>query len=114
MAKKKKGNSGGFIYSTNPDFNPIEEDNKEQNLSPSQQNLTVQRESKGRGGKVVTIIFGFSVSDEKLEELGKMLKNKCGVGGSVKEGEIILQGDFRSKVAEILKKEGYKVKISGL
>ncbi|MEX0966874.1 MAG: translation initiation factor [Bacteroidia bacterium] len=110
MAKKNKG---GLIYSTNPDFDLDHEEKPVETPVPSAQQLKVSRSSKGRGGKIVTLIEGFRGSDEALKDLGKMLKNKAGTGGSAKDGEIIIQGDHREKVGEILKAEGYKVKFSG-
>lgn len=103
-----------MVYSTNPDFS-WDNDNAEsgETLPANQQKLTVGRSSKGRGGKTVTLITGFVGTEADLETLGKMLKNKCGTGGSVKDGEILIQGDVRQKVAEILTKEGYKAKVSG-
>lgn len=96
------------VYSTNQNFNYEMEDGEEQvTLKPSQQNLRVQLDRKNRGGKVVTLITGFVGTEEDLKELGKLLKSKCGVGGSAKDSEIILQGDFKQKIAELLKKEGY-------
>lgn len=103
-----------LVYSTNPDIE-FGKDGKLQpeTLPAKQQNLIVQKSVKGRGGKVATLVTGFVGKEADLETLGKMLKNKCGTGGSVKEGEIMIQGDQRNKIAEILKKEGYKVKVSG-
>lgn len=96
------------VYSTNPDFQYETEENiEEPTLPAAQQRLRVQLDRKNRGGKVVTLITGFTGTEEDLKELGRMLKNKCGVGGSAKDGEIIIQGDFKQKVIELLKKEGY-------
>ncbi|NCC09848.1 MAG: translation initiation factor [Bacteroidia bacterium] len=98
------------VYSTNPDFNyeAEEQDEETATLDPKDQNLRVQLDRKNRGGKVVTLITGFIGSDNDLKELGKLLKTKCGVGGSAKEGEIIIQGDFKQKTIDLLLKEGYK------
>jgi translation initiation factor 1 len=110
MAKSK--NNGGLVYSTNPDFQYDRGDNKEQEtLPPGQQKLLVQKSVKGRGGKVATVVTGFIGKESDLEALGKLLKNKCGVGGSAKDGEIIIQGDARQKIFDILQKEGYKAKL---
>jgi hypothetical protein len=96
------------VYSTNPDFKYELDDEEEQTtLQPSQQRLRVQLDRKNRGGKVVTLVTGFIGTEDDLKELGKFLKSKCGVGGSSKDGEIIVQGDFKQKVLELLKKEGY-------
>ena len=96
------------VYSTNPDFQYETEENiEEATLPAAQQRLRVQLDRKNRGGKVVTLITGFTGTEENLKELGRMLKSKCGVGGSAKDGEIIIQGDFKQKVIELLKKEGY-------
>ncbi|MBP3670203.1 MAG: translation initiation factor [Bacteroides sp.] len=96
------------VYSTNPDFNYecIEEEEAE-TLPKNQQKLRVGIEKKGRGGKTVTIIKGFIGSEDDLKDLSKWLKTKCGVGGSAKEGEIIIQGDFKQRIIELLKVEGY-------
>ncbi len=97
-----------MVYSTNPNFQ-YETGNTEEaeTLSPNQQKLRVQLDRKNRGCKVVTLVTGFVGTDDDLKELGRMLKSKCGVGGSAKDGEIIVQGDFKQKVIELLKKEGY-------
>lgn len=96
------------VYSTNPDYSYEMEDDEEQvTMEPSRQKLSVQLDRKNRGGKVVTLVTGFVGTDNDLKELGKLLKSKCGVGGSAKDGEIIVQGDFKQKVLELLKKEGY-------
>ncbi len=96
------------VYSTNPDYqyeNIGEEE--EETLPKTQQKLRVRKEKKGRGGKTVTLICGFIGSEDDLKELGKLLKTKCGVGGSAKEGEIIIQGDFKQRIIDLLKAEGY-------
>ena len=96
------------VYSTNPDFNYEMDDDEEQvTLAPAQQHLRVQLDRKNRGGKVVTLITGFVGTDHDLKELGKQLKTKCVGGGAAKEGEIMIQGDFKQKILELLKKEGY-------
>ncbi len=112
MAKDTKNNDWknrlNVVYSTNPDFQYETENTEEaETLSPNQQKLRVQLDRKNRGGKVVTLVTGFVGTDDDLKELGRMLKSKCGVGGSAKDGEIIVQGDFKQKVLELLKKEGY-------
>ena len=96
------------VYSTNPDYNYEMDDDEEQvTLEPPQQNLRVQLDRKNRGGKVVTLITGFVGTENDLKDLGKLLKTKCGVGGSAKDGEIMGQGDFKTKIIELLIKEGY-------
>ena len=96
------------VYSTNPDYQyeNIGEEEAE-TLPKNQQKLRVSMEKKGRGGKTVTLICGFIGSEDDLKELGKLLKTKCGVGGSAKEGEIIIQGDFKQRIIDLLKAEGY-------
>jgi translation initiation factor 1 len=101
----------GVVFSTNPDFNYAEESEEEpQTLEPSRQNLIVSIDRKGRGGKQVTLVTGFVGTSDDLAELGRTLKVKCGVGGSAKDGEITIQGDFRDRVVALLKDMGYKAK----
>lgn len=100
------------VYSTNPDFEyETQQEEQVETLAPSKQNLRVALDKRNRGGKKVTIVDGFKGSEEDLKELTKMLKGKCGVGGSSKDGQAIIQGDLREKVAEILKKEGYRARV---
>lgn len=106
MAKKDK--KGGIVYSTDPDFEPQDEEREEAaSLPPRQQKLRVMLDRKQRGGKEVTLITGFIGSEKILAELGKFLKTKCGVGGSVKDGEILVQGDQRDKVVQLLISKGF-------
>jgi translation initiation factor 1 len=105
---------GGFVFSTNKDFEFENHDNDQQEtLQNSSQHLEVHLDKKNRGGKVATVIKGFKGSDDDLKALGKRLKTLCGVGGSAKDGEIIIQGNFRDKIMEHLVKEGFKVKRVG-
>ena len=105
----------GIVYSTADSFeyryNSV--DQNQDTLKPAQQNLKVMLDKKQRAGKKVTLISGFVGAEDDLKELGKKLKSKCGVGGTVKDGEILIQGDFRDRVIEILLAEGYKSKKAG-
>ena len=101
----------GMVYSTNPYYQFEQEEVPEQETLPAkEQKLIVKIDKKGRGGKQVTVVEGFIGKDEDLEDLGKMLKSKCGVGGSVKEGLILVQGDQRDKITNILTTLGYRAK----
>ena len=101
----------GVVFSTNPDFTYEEEAVEEEaTLEPSKQNLIVSIDRKGRAGKQVTLVTGFVGTADDLAGLGRMLKVKCGVGGSAKDGEITIQGDFRDRVTALLKEMGYKAK----
>ena len=104
----------GVVYSTNPEFSyQTDAAGETATLPPQQQQLRVQLDKKQRAGKQVTLITGFVGSDADLQTLGKLLKTKCGVGGSAKDGEIVVQGDFRAKVLEVLLAAGYKAKQIG-
>lgn len=113
MSKKNKG-LNGVVYSTDPDFEYDSDINGMVDTpKPADQDLRVQLDRKQRGGKAVTLVTGFVGNKDDLEILGKRLKQKCGVGGSAKDGEIIVQGDFREKVMNLLLADGYKVKKIG-
>lgn len=109
MSKKNRPDSQGFVYSTDPNFKFEEEPEEvQETLGSSQQKLKVRLDTKQRAGKAVTLVENFIGKEEDVEELGKKLKNFCGTGGSVKDGEIIIQGDQREKVLQWLIKNGYK------
>jgi len=110
----KKHRNSGIVYSTNPDFEyRDEQENIAETLPPSQQKLTIRLDKKQRKGKQVTLVTGFAGNADDLKDLGKILKSKCGVGGSVKDNEIIIQGDLREKVKQLLSDMNYGCKISG-
>ena len=118
MSKKKKiisdfSDLASFSYSTNPDYEPENNDYEPENIPPEEQYLEAHFSKKGRGGKIVTIIKGFEGSEQELKSLGKELKNKLGVGGSAKDGEIIIQGNNRDKIIVLLKEKGFHVKKIG-
>lgn len=104
---KNKADKNGFVFSTNPNFNFNDNQIEQETLLPAQQKLRIQLETKHRGGKAATIITGFIGLNDDLEKLGKQLKSNCGTGGSVKDGEILVQGDNREKVLQWLLKNGY-------
>jgi len=113
MSKKNK-NIQGVVYSTNPDFQyQHNEEEKFDTLPNEKQDLRVMLDKKQRAGKAVTLITGFIGKEEDLQALGKVLKTKCGVGGTVKDGEILIQGDFRDKILQILLQTGFKAKKAG-
>ena len=96
------------VYSTNPDFNyETSREEEAATLPPQQQKLRVSLDRKNRGGKTVTLITGFIGSEDDLKALGKLLKSSCGVGGTAKDGEIIIQGDFKLRVLDLLIAKGY-------
>jgi translation initiation factor 1 len=103
----------GMVYSTNPGFKYEQDNNEEATVATSKQDLRVLRDSKKRKGKTVTLVTGFVGKSDDLNELAKYLKTKCGVGGTSKDGEILIQGDFRDKIFDLLIEKGYKVKKAG-
>jgi len=112
MSKKDKGN-GGLVYSTNPDFVPDKaQEDDETPIKPGKENLKVYLDRLG-GGKLLSRVNGFTGKTGDIEALGKLLKQKCGVGGSVKDREILIQGDHRDKIIALLLKEGYRAKKAG-
>ena len=102
-----------IVYSTNPEYESAEEYDGIQTLPNKQQKLYISLDKKQRGGKKVTLIENFIGDEQDLITLGKALKTKCGVGGSVKDGIILIQGDFRDEIADILSKDGYQIKRKG-
>lgn len=115
MAKKLSSldDLGGFVFSTNKDFEFDSNEEQQETPANNQQKLEAHLDKKNRGGKVATIIKGFEGTDDDLKALAKQLKTLCGVGGASKDGEIIIQGNFRDKIMDFLAKEGYKVKRVG-
>jgi len=108
MSKKRNEQRGGLVYSTASDFTPFHEEEEQVGTLPKEkQKLKVITDSKQRAGKIVTLVIGFIGSAEDLELLGKQLKTKCGAGGSVKDGEIIIQGNYKEKIVPWLKDWGY-------
>ena len=107
MSKKNKSQSSPLVYSTDPNYLPPSDEEIIETLYPANQPLRVILETKHRAGKTVTIVYGFVGKEEDMNALGKLLKNHCGTGGSVKDGEIIIQGDHRQKVFQFLKQKGY-------
>jgi len=109
MSKKNKNKRIGIVFSTDPDFDYSYDDelDETEEIDPSEQRLRISLDRKKRKGKEVTLITGFVGPEDSLKELAKFLKTKCGVGGSAKDGEILVQGDHRNKVNQLLKDKGY-------
>jgi translation initiation factor 1 len=107
MPKKKLYNNGGIVYSTAENYNDSNEEGNEEFLSANEQPLRIVLDKKHRGGKVVSIINGFSMKETEIEAMAKKLKSFCGTGGSAKDNEIIIQGDQRDKILQWLLKNGY-------
>ena len=104
---KKKSNYNGIVYSTDPEFKAEEEVIRKETIDPAKQNLRIRLDTKHRSGKAVTLVENFVGTEDDLEKLGKQLKSFCGTGGSVKDGQIIIQGDQRQKILQWLQKNGY-------
>lgn len=113
MGKKNKKIKGDIVYSTDPDFQYDYGNEEQDTLSPEKQDLRVWLDRKKRKGKVVTLIEGFVGTGDDIKDLARLLKTKCGAGGSAKDDEIIIQGDVREQVMDILKAEGYNAKKAG-
>lgn len=111
MGRKSKNDR--ITYSTNPNFEYEDELEEQETLTANEQNLEVHLDKNNRGGKIATVVKGFIGTSDDLSDLGKMLKSACGVGGSAKDGDIIIQGEKRDKVMEILNKKGFKTKRVG-
>jgi translation initiation factor 1 len=111
MKKKAKHNTNGdgIVFSTDPSFPILNDQTAAETIPEADQKLTIKLDTKQRAGKAVTLIQGFVGKREDLETLGKNLKNFCGTGGSVKEGEIIVQGDHREKIRQWLRRKGFGV-----
>lgn len=109
MSKKHKGRSDGLVFSTNQDYyNDFEEEQEDTETAPkNKQKLRVKLDKKQRAGKIVTLVEGFSGTEDDLKDLGKELKTKCGTGGTAKEGLIIIQGDYKEKIIGWLRDWGY-------
>ena len=108
MGKKNKGRNDGLVYSTNQDYFDDYEEQSEETLPKEEQRLRVRIETKHRGGKIATVVDGFVGNNDDLKDLGKEIKTKCGTGGSAKDGQIIIQGDYKQKIIQWLKDWGYK------
>lgn len=107
MGKNNKPSSSPFVFSTDPNFKPQQEEEVVETLPATEQPLKIILETKHRAGKTVTIVYGFVGKEDDLNTLGKALKNHCGTGGAVKDGEMIMQGDHRQKIFQYLKQKGY-------
>lgn len=106
---KKKSNHNGIVYSTNPDFKPVEEEAiHDETVEPARQPLKIRLDTRHRSGKAVTLVENFIGSDDDLQKIGKQLKTFCGTGGSVKDGQVIIQGDQRQKILQWLLKNDFK------